>query len=331
MERTEIGALLVKEEANYGVDSAPTGTNVIPAIGDSLGWSIDSEQVKRRPLYDHSDPMPGLNVLPNVTLKFGWEVRGASGLNLTDAAFPEVHPLLKAADLAAVYTIPSPPGSGNGYWTYSPHYQLESGPSVTCWWETGQKVHKMVGGKVDLDLVMEAGKMIVVNFTVRGKYVAVIDGGLSGSLAAVDMIPPTFEGATVSFTPYGGSAYTGLVVSQIQAALNNTITMRRDALATDGVAGFQITGYAPTWKLNPESVTIAAQPLYAGWRADAVNTLVASVNGGTANKFTATLLAQINSIGYSADGGRRIVELAGDCVRNRYSGAAGDLFQLKFA
>ena len=75
MERTEIGALLVKEEANYGVDSAPTGTNVIPAIGDSLGWSIDSEQVKRRPLYDHSDPMPGLNVLPNVTLKFGWEVR----------------------------------------------------------------------------------------------------------------------------------------------------------------------------------------------------------------------------------------------------------------
>ena len=329
MELTEIGVLLVEAESNYGVDPTPAAADVVPTIGDSLSWSFDADAVKRRPIYDGArDPLAGYSSLPNVTLKFAYELRGnGTIMNGVIGNKIEIDALLLAADLAATYTAEvTPPNSNDGYVIYKPANPTAEGASVTCSWYTGLKLHKLTGGKVDVDIVCEAGKMAVINFTVRGKYVATSDASVPGSITGIDIKPPSFENATVTF-----GSYTGLVVSRVEFALGNSIVLRPDALTADGVKGFVIGSVSPTFSLQFESGTIATQPAFADWRAATINSLVVPVGATAGNKFTGTFATQVEKVGYGNDGGRRITELSGSIVRATYGTTAGNHFQLKFA
>jgi hypothetical protein len=143
-------------------------------------------------------------------------------------------------------------GGHNGYSEYSTQATFGIGSSVTCYWWSGLKLHKLTGGKATFKLTYTAGKIPVMEFTVMGKYSAVSDAGLPSGVSFVAAKPPLFSGATVlldgAFTP---------IVSAVTFELGNEIKPRKSAASADGIAGFVIVTRAAKLTLDPETEAVA--------------------------------------------------------------------------
>jgi hypothetical protein len=341
MEITEIGLLTVKAETTYGTDPVPTiAANIIPVVRDQLTWSVNSTPIARKLLDGSIDMLPGFNTRPNITLKFQCELRGnrvdgANTLDITNgtaAQAIEINSLLLASNLAATYTAAvtpgvggTSPGSRDGFVTYQPAVFTTQGPSVTCYWYTALKLHKLVGGKVTFDIIWEAGKMALINFTVTGKYVAPVDNAFS-TVGATYLAakPPLFDGATLTI-----GAYTP-ITDLLKIDLANKVDVRTDATSTDSIAGFVISSFLPKGTINPEAVTEAANPFWADWKASVIRTITCVTGTLGGNKFQGAFVCEYKGVPYGARNGVRIHQVAFDIVKSDLTQTLGSQFQLKF-
>lgn len=337
MESNEIGLLAIKAESSYGVDPVPTvAANLIPIAKGSLQYRLLSDPTERMPLDGKILPLAGFNTLPSVELSFDYELRG----NRTDgiaadissgsiANKVEIDPLLLAANLAAAYTAQSGPGR-NGNVLYTPALFTTVGPSVTAYFWSALKLHKLLGGKVNVSFIWEAGKMAIARFTVRGKYVAVADTAFSvAGQTWVNTKPPVFEGGLCTF-----GAYAGVVMSRAEFNLNNTIVRREGPVQSDAVEGFLITGTKPTGSFDPESVAEATHPFWADWRAANVKALtleMPSSAGASGNQLQISALAEPKDINYADRNGIRIHQASFNIVRRTLSELDSVPFGLRFS
>jgi hypothetical protein len=335
MEITSLGLLTVKAESSYGTDAAPTtGANIVPTIGDSISWNVQSTAVDRKLMDGTLDKIAGFNAMPNVALKFKYELRG----NRTDGSAAdvssgssghavEIDALLQAAHLNPTYTAESSGGARDGFVVYQPKVFATVGPSVTCYWYTALKLHKLVGGKVNVEkITWEAGKMVGVDFSVTGKYVAPADNAFpTGGTVFVATKPPLFDAATVSI-----GSYSGAVLSQLTVDLGNRVKLRKSAVDTDSIAGFVISGMDPKGTLDPESVAEATNPFWADWKTSTTRTITVTTGTQSGNKFTGTFTGEYKGVPYGARDEVRIHQAAFNIVKGDLTGAAGSQFQLKF-
>jgi hypothetical protein len=338
MEITEIGALLVKAETTYGTDPTPTGgANAIPTAGDAITYDLETQYTPRRVAANLLGKIRGYNSLPNVTLKFRYELRGnrTTGTGASDISegtvsyVVELDALLKACNLQAVYTAANPTGTRNGSVEYIHDMPANGiGASVTCYWYTGAKVHKLVGGKATAAIVIEPGKMGYIDFTVRGKYVAVANAALPG-LSYQTTKPPVCEGATLQ---YVGSVGTwNPVVARLEMDLGNQLVMRPNALAADGVAGFIVGGRESTAKLLVESEDInAANPFADQLLTDASRSINCVMGLQTGNKITLNALGDVTKVSYQSDGPRRMYAIDMSCASTTIPNI-GNEFRLMFS
>jgi hypothetical protein len=335
MEITELGLLAVKTESSYGTDAVPTvGANLIPTVGDSISYAVLSTPITRRLTDGSLDRVPGFNAMPNVALKFKYELRG----NRTDGAAAdissgssahavEIDCLLQAANLNAAYTAESPGGARNGLVVYQPQIVTSVGPSVTAYWYTALKLHKLVGGKVNLDkITWEAGRMAYIEFTVMGKYVAPADNAFpTTGLSFLATKPPLFDSAAIAL-----GSYNGAVVNQVAVELGNNLKLRKSAIDTDSNAGFIINGFQPKGTMDPESVAEATNPFWADWKASNTKTLSITTGTQSGNKFTGTFVTELKSLNYGTRDNVRVYQAAFNIVKADLTGAPGSQFQLKF-
>jgi hypothetical protein len=336
MEITEIGLLTVKKEATYGTDPVPTmAANTLPVVRDQLTYEALSTPVERKLLDGSLDTLNGFNSLPNVKLKFRCEVRG----NRTDGVAAdissgsgshaiEIDPLLQAANLIPAYTAETSLHR-DGYVTYTPAVQTGAGPSVTCYWYTQLKLHKLVGGKVNIAAITwEAGKPVYIDFEVMGKYVAVTDNTFNPASAVFLAVkPPVFAGTNVSL-----GAYSTAVLNQIKVELGNKIVLRKSGVDTDGVAGFLITGFAPKGTLDPETVTEATNSFWADWYSATTRNLQIGTLGSVAgNQFFAAFNLQYKKLDYAARDAVRTQNINFDIVKTSLTDTSGSQFSLKFS
>lgn len=335
-ERTEMGLLLVKAEGTYGTDPTPTqAANIIPTVRDQITYELQGEMTPRALLDGTLERSAGHFVRPSVVLKFRYELRGNRTDGSTDdisagasGQAVEIDALLKAADLTPAYTAESPSGGRNGNVIYVPVFSPTSvGNSVTCWWYTEGKLHKLNGGKVDISFSFEAGKMAYIDFTVYGKYVAVSDNSFALSGAAfLSTKPPVWENGTCT---YGGVST--LVVSQATINLGNKIVPRLDATAADSIAGFIRTAFEPNGKINPESLPEGTAPLWADLRSNTVKTLNLLMGADTGNKIQIQAITQQRRVSYENANGVRLQPIEFDIIKS-YPGASsqGNTLSLKF-
>lgn len=340
MEKIEGALLLCKAESTYGTDPTPTTTeNLIPPANDSLTYDVETTEVNRKPLDGTHDALPGYNALPNVTLKFSYEIRGnlrngTTQLDISNGTSTqglEIHPLLAAADLSATYTAAGTPGSEgasagtrDGYVTYKPALTTGVGSSVALYWYSGLKLHKLLGGKVDLSLSFEAGKIPMIDFTVRGKYAAVSDVALpTSNLTWSDTKPEQYLPSVFTIGGYAP------VFRNLKVDLGNNIIMRPNALATDGVQGFVIAGRNSRASFDPESVAIADNSFFAHWLAGTEKSLI-STHGSSGNKLTVTLNTIYRGLKYANADKLRNHDAQLQCVKSALSSSQGSDFQLKF-
>lgn len=353
MEILEIGLLLVKAESAYNTDPTPTNaSNAIPVEGKAATFEAESDDVERMILDGTADKLRGYNVLPRATLRFRYALRGNlrnGGTQLdisngTSTQAIEIHPLLAAANMFATYTAAGTPGSEgssagsrDGYVTYTPISFATEGPSVTCYFQTQVKRHKMTGCKVDASLVFEAGRMAYIDFTLRGNYVAIADNAISlTSLAWSNTMPPLWidnTGQTVTTSPLtvtGSIGAVNPVASSFNFAMGNQLIMRPSAVNTEGVKGFIIAGYNATGSFNPESVTEATNALWADWRSALVVPVVAHIGNAKGNYCTLTVNAEYKSVNYADADRRRIHQVTFKAVKSTIGAAEGNPFSLKF-
>ena len=340
MEPSNIGLILVKAETTYLTDPTPTiAANALPVLADPT-FEVSTTRVSRKILDGTLDRVPGFNVLPNVTLKFRYELRGnlrngTTQLDITNGTSTqavEIHALLAAANLTATYTAAGTPGSEgssagsrDGYVTYKPARQVTQGSSVTVYWYSALKLHKLLGGKVTFTISAEAGKPAYIDFTVRGKYVAVADATFSTTgWAPLTIKPPQFiltTGTMASYTP---------VFSRLSLDLGNEIAMREDALQTDGVAGFIIGDRMSKGEVNPDSVAEATHPWWADWIASTVKALTLIWGGTAGNKLSLVLSTEQTAVKYADANRARIQSVNFDLVKTALDATEGSDLALKF-
>lgn len=353
LELIEYGLLLVKAESTYNTDPTPTNaSNAIPVEGRSVDFQVESDDVDRMILDGTADKLRGYNVLPRASVRFRYAIRGNlrnGGTQLdisngTSTQAIEIHPLLAAANLSATYTAAGTPGSEgssagsrDGYVTYVPVGFSTEGPSVTVYWDTHLKRHKITGGKVDLAFVFEAGRMAYIDFTIRGNYVAITDNTLStASLAWSDTRPPLWvsnAGQTVTTSPLTVTGSVGAVnpvASAFNFAVGNNLVFRPSAVDTAGVKGYVIAGYNATGSFNPESVAEATNAIWADWRSSLVVPVVAHIGSAKGNYCTLTVNAEYKSVNYADADRRRIHNVNFRAVKNTIGAAEGNPFSLKF-
>jgi len=179
----------------------------------------------------------------------------------------EIDGLLQACLMAKTDTTTS--------YDYEP--ATTGGKSVTLTiWKDGVK-HVLTGARGSLDVTSEAGAPGVLSFTFQGLWNDPVDAALP-TASYVSEEPPVCQSA--SFTMGGDS----ISAQQLQIALNNTISPRRDLNAANALAGFTITDRSPNGSFNPEVVSLATKNFINEWKAGTDAALSITIGSALGNK-----------------------------------------------
>lgn len=331
MERSQLGLLLAKVEGAYGTDPVPAANaNVIAVAGSQITWAPGFERIMRKVLDGSWENVSGFNAMPVVGMTFRVEMRG----NRTDGATAdiskgaianliEIDPLLRACDLAATYTAETGLGNRDGYVTYKTTTPADVGVSVTFYWYSGLKLHKLIGGKGNLKMVFEAGKMAYIDFEFKGKLAAVTDAAIPGP-TWLNTKPPLFVSSGSTIAAYSP------IFRKLEFDLGNQIQRRDDAQSTDGVKGFYIADRAPKVTIDPESVAEATNPVWADLISSVSRTITVKIGTDTGNKFQGTFIGEPDSVNYADAAGLRITNISYALTRALLSDTQDALALLKF-
>jgi hypothetical protein len=248
MERERIYALAAKIEATSGVDSVPDpATDAVATVGVPT-IELDYLEPGAR-----EDVQTGVLIAADKTDAAGrWaritvrlEVKGGGSAG----AAPEADVLLRgcglsktvAAGVSVLYTT-----LDQGMETFSAY----------AW--NASKLFKLVGCSATMDLSAEAAKRGYLNFVITGKLAGdPTQVTLPGTLAFSAVKPPLFHSAAANIGAWTSASGDPLILKSASLNLNNTVTARPSAGATDGLIGFGITDRKASQSMTVEVSALA--------------------------------------------------------------------------
>ncbi|HEV7297756.1 MAG TPA: phage tail tube protein [Tepidisphaeraceae bacterium] len=173
--------------------------------------------------------------------------------------------------------------------TFSPTSDPADYKTVTFGCYQDGIVKKMAGAMGTFTVDVTSGVRGTINFEFTGIWAAVTDGAML-ALPAYAVIPPRAAGATFTI---GGSTKK---ISTLKLATNNTLKLVEDITDVTGYDRAVVTERNLTGNIDPESLTVAADGIYAAWVAGTTAALNLVI-GATANNIvtiTAPALQYIN-------------------------------------
>ena len=341
LERSQIGLLLAKAEVTYGTDPTPTAAaNVIALRRNAVKFDEKFTRLDRNILDGTLSRIGGLNVLPELSLSFDVEIRGnrtdgtASDISAGSIAhLIELDPLLQACDLAAAYTAESTGGARDGKVIYTPYTPTDQGKSVTFYFYTGLRLHKIVGAKGTVKGTMVAGQIATLSFNFSGILATaatpITDAAIPGSITWLNTVPPLFTsaGSKISNSGAGFSP----VFQKLDFDLANKITRRDDVNSANGIAGFIITDKTPKLIIDPEGVAEASHPIWGDLYSATARTITAALGTQAGNKMSASFTGVSQAVAYGDRSGIRTQQINYNIERALLSDTPGNEFQLQFS
>jgi len=331
MERSATGLILAKAESTYGTDPTPTAAlNALSPIAGTVNFTPEVDTVDRDILDPDWAPLIGNQALPRCKLTFETELMGNLGAlgptgaicTGTSANAIKIDPLLLACDLVATYTAESPTNAANGNVSYQPTaFYTTVGPSVTFYFYTGSRLHKVLGAKGTFKMTVKAGVFGRIQWEFQGLNGGTTDVALPtyGSTSFETTIPPIIKNTSLFIT--SASLTANPVVEEFTFDLGNAITRRDSMNATNGVEGFVVTKRDSKATLLIDANTEGSQTIFG----DQTNGVFKSVgfNWGTAagNKGTIAAKGLTKTLGYTEKNGMRMVQIVID-VRKLVQGNA---------
>lgn len=297
----ELMLMLVKEETEYGTDPTPT-----PAANAILVSNVSFKEVvsaAERPGQSVSlSPVASKLGSVYVEISFQTELKGSG----TKGTAPRIGDLFEACGR----TEGAVAGSSVSYVPKSSGVK-----SVTIYLYKDGRLHKITGAKGNAKLILAANKAAMVEFSMKGLYTAPTDTAIPAGAAYEATSAPVCKGGTLSL-----NSVTTLAVEQTEIDFGNEVSVRNSKIATNGIAGAEITSRKPTISLNPESVTVATLDL----RALMLTTPVAysEVVGSVAGNIITISAPKVNlnAPEYGEREGITIETLKGDCTRSADAG-----------
>lgn len=333
MYRTKKGLLLAKIESTYGTDPTPTASsNTIATLAGEVNWTPNFERLSRMMLDGSVSKVTGYNAQPSVGLNFTVELRGNYTDGSTDsditsgasAQAVEIDCLLKACDLTPTYTAETSNGARDGYVTYKPTVPDNEGSSVTFYFYTAGKLHKVTGAKGSVRGVFEAGKIARLEFTFQGLWTTPTDASIPGSITWLATKPPLFRSATATVGSWSP------VFRSLTFDLQNNIVRRDDANHATGVRGFVITDRNPRVTIDPETVLEATHPIFGDLYASTSRTISALLGSTGGNKVQLTCVGESVSAAYGDANQVRTNQIEYELCRAALGDTPYSEFALKF-
>jgi hypothetical protein len=331
MERIKIQLLAAKTESVYGTDPVPTpAANLIDTVGNSIALQVLSEKADRVITDAGYGRLAPAITKKHMQVRFRVELRGnrtnGTAADISAGAIAQalqINALLLACDLAATYTAEASSGSRDGQVLYRPTVPTGVGSSVTIYWWTELKLHKLTGAKGTFDLTFEAGKPAYMEFTFTGIYNAPTDVAISTlSPTHLHIKPPLLVSSTATFNSYAA------IFNRVSLALNNTVSRRDSVLSPEGIVGFMITDRAPSGSIDPEAVTEAAHPFWANFAAESSLDVQLTLGTLAGNKFSMGVHCLPTDNNYGERNGGRIHQINFDVVQQSLTGTPGTELQL---
>ena len=239
--------LLAKLETTYDSDPTPSASSNAIAVQDAQ-IKENATAIERNLQLTSLGDFPSLLGEQWCEITFKVPVVGSGSAGTA----PRIGCLLQACGLGETV-------SGGTSVTYAP---VSSGHgSVTIWLYKDGRLHKMTGCRGSFKLSMPAGKEIMAEFTLMGRYAAPTN---------VSLATPTFE-STVTLPPICKSttfqydSKSTLVVGtfELDAAMN--VVKRMSLNDANAIAGFEITDRKPKVTIDPEAQIQTSYAFRSDW------------------------------------------------------------------
>lgn len=174
------------------------------------------------------------------------------------------------------------------------------------------KIYKMWGARGTATLKFPgAGKPGIISFEFTGADFSEADGALLAAVTYNAIIPPAFQGATLTIDGYSA------IVNTLEIDFGNTVALRPDANQSSGHISAVISDRRPTFRFDPENVLVATEDFMGNWRSGtqmAFSTVLGATEG---NVITVTApKIQYQGVSMGDREGVSILEIEGLCCLN---------------
>jgi len=293
---TRRSVMFVKTETTYDTDPTPVeGTNAILALDVDI--KEVREKVERPVQQKFLGIRPSVLGSQNVEITFKIELQGEGNAGTP----PRQGTLLLAC--AMDETVVSSTSV-----TYEPVSSSHSSCTIYLYKDGRRNI--ITGCRGSVKLIAEAGKIGILEFTMRGRYAAPTATALPAPTYETT-IPPVCKGGAFTF-----DSKTTLCVGLLEVDLANVLANRMCLSDSNAIAGFEITDRNPSATINPES---QVETSYT-FRADQLTTQrqISQVIGGTAGNIITVTVPKFNieSIEYGDNEGVLIEQITGECAIN---------------
>lgn len=267
--------LLVKEESEYGTDPTPTlAANAVDA--ESIVVNYVGEVLERALQRETMSP-PGAKLgKRSIEVSFSCELKGSGSLGVA----PALGDLLEACGFAESVdagssVVYAPASTGHKSVTiYVYDVQVDTG---------NWRLHKITGARGNVNVVMEAGQIARLDFTLKGKYNAMTDVSDPGSATYEETDGPVVESSAFTL-----NSVSTLVVQSVNVDMGNDVQERPDINTAGGIKGFVIGKRRPQGSFNPEAVLAATYDFRGDWAAATERALSVVAGSVAGNKITIT-------------------------------------------
>jgi len=254
------GVVGFQVETTNGTEVAPDASDTVIVYDFTINTLAQAESLTRHPItpsFSMQTPIPGMQAgecaftlwmggatgtAPTVTPPWDVPFRACSW-NVASSGSPvDTH----------TYT-PSSAGAG-GYDTAT----ANEGKTHTVYAWIDGILYKLIGATGNAKLILEVGQAVKAECTMQGAYAAPTSTAVVASPTyKASFVPPICTGASVTYTPSGGSAHTSVLRSIEIDTVYDTI-LRKDMNSTPGIIAAQNTNREPTFTMVVEQPAGAA-------------------------------------------------------------------------
>jgi hypothetical protein len=271
---SRIRVLLAKLESTYNTDASPTGSDAVLVENPQLSYTgtrmIEQPVVKntlgpKKQVYGGS--------LWQVT--FDVKIKGSG----TAGTAPEFGPLLQACMLSETIVASTSV-------TYTPHSDTSAAnnESVTLYYYTNGKLHKLTGCRGTFTFVAEAGGAATLSFTMTGHDAGDSDASLP-TPTYDSTVPPAVLSAGFSIDSFSA------VINALNFDAGNTVSMLPSINAADSYGDIIITDRDVTGSFDPEDELLATEDFVANWETSKAMALTTGTIGSAGNQWQLSMPA----------------------------------------
>jgi len=241
--RTQLAA---KVEATKGTAETLAAGNA-GILAESIEYQVNTEELVRDPLRATISKFPSVPGAQTATVTCRVEIKGSG----TVATAPAFGTLLKGCGFAETLAT-------DGV-TYNLKSADADSDTLTLGVYRDGRIFKCSGARGTVTFEMTANQIAYANFTFTGVHESVTEGALLGGVSYESTVPVAFNNVTATFTPDGGSAWSDSVFSTFNLDLANTVTLRENANASNGLSYAIITERSPSGSIDFDDFVVSTE------------------------------------------------------------------------